>query len=1289
MSSRQVPLQHRVADAFRLGRAALLGATALQAAGVTALPAAAQPAPNARPMGGVVAAGSASIGVAGNTTAITQSSPRAAIDWQSFNVGSNQRVTFSQPSSSAVTLNTVTGPDPSQIAGHIDANGQIVITNRSGVVFHQGSEVNAQSLVVSAAGISRQNFMAGKLVFDQAPQPGARVVNQGSITVKQAGLAALVAPEVANSGVITAKLGHVVLAGAEAATLDLYGDGLVSIDVTRAMHRVRTAGGQTATALVTNTGAIVADGGTVQLTAAAADGIVTNLVDARGTIRADTVNGHTGTIAINGTGGSILIEGRVEAEGKSAGSSGGAIEINSNRTVTLGGNARVSASGRAGGGVIAVGTTLARATGGPSVTPAMTAQRTRIRNGASVTADAVIKGNGGRITVLSTERTDFAGTISARGGATSGNGGTVEISSGQHLRLTGGVNVCAPQGACGEILLDPANLSIVAAGTSDALLHSGDPVLTFTDGGTTTDATVSASVLQQFAGNIHLQATDNITVAANITLSGTPSAAQSLELEAGGNITVNPGITISAEGDITFIAGSTLAPGGGNAAAGIFFRAGSSVNIPNNFLSLTSGTGGISFGGDINAFSVQINSTGAVTQPGGVVTSAVFLGHSASLTMGQPNRIAEFGTYSTTSGGLALTEAPGQTVDLFGPIVAGTSRQTLSISADSLTFDGDGLPPISAPSGTVSLAPVTAGRPVLLASTADPAALSIVTNDLVFFITADTLRLGSPAAGQIRVGIAGDTINFGTGTAVVANTLDLRSGVGVVESATALVVGAVSGNASSATLNVAGNAIGTLGSFTTSSGLALTNGAGLTVTGPVTDGVSVNLNVTGNLAIAGGIGAPTVGLIATGAISEPGGAITANALSGSAASVALPGANSVATITQFVAASGAVPGPFAFNDTRSVVVSGTVSGDLSISTSGDLTINTGLIQSPGTVVLTVGGAITEVSGGFISAGVLTGSAGSGTLDQPNFVAALGPFAARTGFDLVNSTALTVTGPVSDGVRAAITSNGPLTVAGNVAAPTMLLTALPAFVDSGPPNPATGTITQTGGTIAGSTEVGLSATGTISQTGGLITAGLLTGNSGGATTLNSAANAVAQLGGFTSGGDFALATSGNVALTGTLTAPNVTLTAAGAISQPSGAITTGTLAGAGGSASFSSTANSVAALGGFAAAGDFLLADVVPVTVAGTVTAGTGRTLTIANNAPTFGATGLLDAPSGTVVLSPLTTGAPITLGGGGAAPRSPPVIAHELVGAPSTDNRRSHHAWRRRRHRRQPAGDRA
>ncbi|HET6239756.1 MAG TPA: hypothetical protein VFE41_33085, partial [Acetobacteraceae bacterium] len=91
----------------RCSRSALLLSTALQASAllVFATPGRAQPAPNARPGGGVVTAGSASIGSSASTTTITQSSQRAAINWQSFNVGSRQTVDFVQPSSSAVALN--------------------------------------------------------------------------------------------------------------------------------------------------------------------------------------------------------------------------------------------------------------------------------------------------------------------------------------------------------------------------------------------------------------------------------------------------------------------------------------------------------------------------------------------------------------------------------------------------------------------------------------------------------------------------------------------------------------------------------------------------------------------------------------------------------------------------------------------------------------------------------------------------------------------------------------------------------------------------------------------------------------------------------------------------------------------------------------------------------------------------------------------------------------------------------------------------------------------------------
>ncbi|HEX5307229.1 MAG TPA: filamentous hemagglutinin N-terminal domain-containing protein, partial [Dyella sp.] len=385
------PRPLKLLGVVRRRRAALMVSTALQAtvmlvlASPGGMSARAQPAPNAHPTGGQVVAGSAAISQSPSTTTITQSSQRAAVNWQSFDVGAAQRVQFKQPSASAATLNRVVGPNPSQIAGRIDANGQVILVNQDGITFYKGAQVNAAGLVASAVGITNKNFMAGRLVFDQAAHPNARVENRGNITVRDTGLAALVAPVVANSGVITAKLGHVVLAGAKAATLDLYGDGLLSIDVTRQVTQVPEGpDGKPVTALVTNTGTVLADGGTVQLTARAADGVVQNLVTAGGRISAGSVGGKRGVIALNGIGGSITVSGRIAATGQAPGTRGGHIEAVADRGVNVTGTARLDASGQAGGGTVAVGTTLTRAKGGPTIHARMTAAKVAVHAGAVI-----------------------------------------------------------------------------------------------------------------------------------------------------------------------------------------------------------------------------------------------------------------------------------------------------------------------------------------------------------------------------------------------------------------------------------------------------------------------------------------------------------------------------------------------------------------------------------------------------------------------------------------------------------------------------------------------------------------------------------------------------------------------------------------------------------------------------------------------------------------------------------------------------------------------------------------
>ena len=141
----------------------------------------------ANPKGGQVSAGSAAINqTSASRLDIVQSTDRAAIDWQSFNIAPNEQTNFQQPASTSMTLNRVAPGDPSVIAGRLTANGQIVIVAPSGMSFSKGAVVDVNSIVATTTDISNANFMAGRMRFDKpSTDPRATVVNQGTITVAQ------------------------------------------------------------------------------------------------------------------------------------------------------------------------------------------------------------------------------------------------------------------------------------------------------------------------------------------------------------------------------------------------------------------------------------------------------------------------------------------------------------------------------------------------------------------------------------------------------------------------------------------------------------------------------------------------------------------------------------------------------------------------------------------------------------------------------------------------------------------------------------------------------------------------------------------------------------------------------------------------------------------------------------------------------------------------------------------------------------------------------------------------
>jgi filamentous hemagglutinin family protein len=176
------------------------------------------PPPNTLPTGGQVSAGQASISANGAHMVINQSSNRAAINWQTFNVGKDAHVQFQQPSAASVTLNRVMSSDPSQIFGRISANGQVVLSNPAGVYFGREARVDVGGIVATTLGMSDADFMAGKNRFERNGST-ASVVNEGEIKAALGGYIALLAPEVRNQGAIIAHMGTVALAAGEAIDL--------------------------------------------------------------------------------------------------------------------------------------------------------------------------------------------------------------------------------------------------------------------------------------------------------------------------------------------------------------------------------------------------------------------------------------------------------------------------------------------------------------------------------------------------------------------------------------------------------------------------------------------------------------------------------------------------------------------------------------------------------------------------------------------------------------------------------------------------------------------------------------------------------------------------------------------------------------------------------------------------------------------------------------------------------------------------------------------------------------
>jgi filamentous hemagglutinin family protein len=398
----------------------------------------------AGPSGEQIVAGQANVSRTGLNTLITQTTDRAAINWQSFNIGATEAVRFAQPSSSSITLNRVLGQDPSSILGALTANGQVFILNPNGVLFGRGAQVNVGGLVASALSLSNDNFLAGRYAFENSGATG-EVRNAGDI-IANGGYVALIGPQIRNEGTIAAANGSIALAAGDKVTLNLNGSKLIGLTVDQGALN----------ALADNKGLIKADGGQVLLTAKAADALIKSVVNNDGVIEANTLlevggvirlegdritnsgtitasgaNQYAGTISMSGE--SVFHSGIVNAA--SIRGRGGNVAITASQVILADGV--IDASGATGGVVKLdadrIGNSAmvdVRGSNGAGGTIDILGQKTIQSSGTALLADGATQGGEIHLQGYNPDASGLifsSGTLSATGAG--GNGGVITLSA--------------------------------------------------------------------------------------------------------------------------------------------------------------------------------------------------------------------------------------------------------------------------------------------------------------------------------------------------------------------------------------------------------------------------------------------------------------------------------------------------------------------------------------------------------------------------------------------------------------------------------------------------------------------------------------------------------------------------------------------------------------------------------------------------------------------------------------------------------------------------------------------
>ncbi len=272
-----------------------------------------------------------SVGGGQANVTVNQTAAQAIVNWQTFNVGTQTTVNFNQQASTWTVLNRVIGNlGPSQILGHINAVGQVLVINQNGIIFGGASQINVGSLIASSAGMTDTQFLTNGIYSTQSNGAylpsftgagGKIIVEQGALITTSApasatvggGSVLLMGGEVDNAGSITTPKGQTELAAGDAFILRPgYGTKANQYSSTNGneVSPVLVSGSSSGT--VSNTGLILSQQGDITLAGhtIVQGGVLvsTTSVDQRGTIHLlNSASDATGSVTLTGSSLSLIL----------------------------------------------------------------------------------------------------------------------------------------------------------------------------------------------------------------------------------------------------------------------------------------------------------------------------------------------------------------------------------------------------------------------------------------------------------------------------------------------------------------------------------------------------------------------------------------------------------------------------------------------------------------------------------------------------------------------------------------------------------------------------------------------------------------------------------------------------------------------------------------------------------------------------------------------------------------------------------------------------------------------